>query len=161
MEEETERKCSLNAVKSASRTMSTIERVAAPSEANKAHSLSRNDHVYLLFCAVRKRACILELFQPNVYALSSFSHFSHFVAYARPTVPKARAMPTNPHVLVQRSWRCAQGIHCEYVPLVTSSVLRTYQSPAVQIIITDTECSRAWCPIKNIHWQGRYLLHAK
>ena len=29
----------------------------------------------------------------------------------------AHAMPTNPHMLVQ-SWRCARGIHCEYVHLV-------------------------------------------
>ena len=40
-----------------------------------------NDHIFV-FCAVRKRARILELFQRNAYALPSFSHFSHFVADA-------------------------------------------------------------------------------
>ena len=40
-----------------------------------------NDHIFV-FCAVRKRARILELFQRNAYALPSFSHFSHFAAHA-------------------------------------------------------------------------------
>ena len=44
---------------------------------------------------------------------------SSFVAHAWLTVPKARATHTNsnPHMLVQRSWRCARGIHCENVHL--------------------------------------------
>ena len=79
------------------------------------HMVLRNDHIFT-FCAVRKHAHILELFQRNAYALPSFSHFTHFVALARPTVPKACATPTNPHVLVQR--RYTRGIHCNYVHLV-------------------------------------------
>ena len=43
--------------------------------------VSINDHIFA-FCAVQKRARILELFQCNAYALPSFSHFSHFVAHA-------------------------------------------------------------------------------
>ena len=61
----------------------------------------RNDRIFA-FCMARKRAHILELFKRNAYALPSFSHF---VA----------------HVLVQRSWRCARAIHCEYVHLVNKS----------------------------------------
>ena len=41
----------------------------------------RDDHIFV-FCAVRKRAHILELFQRNAYILPSFSHFSHLVAHA-------------------------------------------------------------------------------
>ena len=41
----------------------------------------RNDHIFT-FCVVRKNAHVLELFQPNAYALPSFSHFSHYVAHA-------------------------------------------------------------------------------
>ena len=41
----------------------------------------RDDHIFA-FCAVQKRAHILELFQRNVYILPSFSHFSHFVGHA-------------------------------------------------------------------------------
>ena len=75
----TERKCSLNAVKSASRTMSTT--AAAPSKANKAHGRLHKQpylHIFTL-CAVQKCARILKLFQRNAYALPSFSHFSHFI----------------------------------------------------------------------------------
>jgi len=93
------------------------ERAAAPSVAIKCVVILRDDHIFV-FCVVRKRAHILELFQRNVYALPSFSHFSHFIAHVWPPVPKACVMPTNPHMLVQRSWRCAWGIHCEYIHLV-------------------------------------------
>ena len=44
-EEKTERKCSHNAMKSVSRMMSTREREAAPSEANKACGRLENDHI--------------------------------------------------------------------------------------------------------------------
>ena len=59
----------------------------------------------------------------KLYALPSFSHFSHFIANACLTIPKACATPTNsnPHMLVQRLLRCVQGIHCEYVHLVSSN----------------------------------------
>ena len=78
-EEKTERKCSLNAVKSASRTMSTSmvrERAAAPSKANKVcgNTVLRNHQVFA-FCAVRKCAHILKLFQRNAYALPSHTLF--------------------------------------------------------------------------------------
>ena len=43
--------------------------------------VSINDHIFA-FCAVRKCARIIKLFQHNAYALPSFSHFSHFVAHA-------------------------------------------------------------------------------
>ena len=79
----------------------------------------RKDHI-LMFFAVWKRTHIPELFQRNTYALPSFSHFSHFIAQAWPTIPKAHATPTNsnPHVLVQKSWRCMRGVHCKYIHLV-------------------------------------------
>ena len=73
----------------------------------------RNDYI-LSFCVVQKCAHILEPFQRNTYTLLSFSHFvAHFI-------PKAHATPTNsnPHMLVQRSWRCTRGIHCKYIHLV-------------------------------------------
>ena len=41
----------------------------------------RDDH-FFTFCAVRKRAHILEFFQCNAHTLPFFSHFSHFVAHA-------------------------------------------------------------------------------
>ena len=67
-----------------------------------------NDHIFA-FCAVQKRAHILELFQRNVYAcLPSHTFHTSFVAHAWPTTPKAHVMPTNPHVLIQ-------FIHSEYV----------------------------------------------
>ena len=76
-EEKTERKCSLNTMKSASRTMSMRE-TAALSEANKARGrLDKRPYLHILCCS--KCARILELFQRNAYALPSFSHFSHFV----------------------------------------------------------------------------------
>ena len=46
----------------------------------------RNDHIFA-FCAVQKRAHILELFQRFTYALPSFSHFLHFVAHALVSSP--------------------------------------------------------------------------
>ena len=72
--QKTEHKCSLNDMKSASRTMSTRERerAAAPSEANKA--CGRLDK--RPYPAVRN---VLANFQRNAYVLPSFSHFSHFV----------------------------------------------------------------------------------
>ena len=75
----TERKRSLNTVKSASRTMSTT--AAAPSKANKAHGcLDKRPYLHIFtLCAVQKCARILKLFQRNAYALPSFSHFSHFI----------------------------------------------------------------------------------
>ena len=60
----------------------------------------------------------------NVIGTLCLPSHSSFVAHVWPTVPKARATPTNsnPHMLVQRSWRCARGIHCEYVHLQLSHV---------------------------------------
>ena len=93
----------------------------------KKHVVVLRNHYIFAFCAVRKRTHILELFQHN------FSHSNAFllslftlVAHAWPTVPKAHATPTNPHMLVQRSSRCAQGIHYEYVHLHV--VLSSYGS---------------------------------
>ena len=85
--------------------------------------VSINDHIFM-FCAVRKCARILELFQRNAYALPSFSHFSHFVAHAWPTSPKACATSTNPHVLVQRSWRCTRGIYSLQSPNVVEGLVK-------------------------------------
>ena len=85
MEEKTERKCSLNTEceREQQRLAKQIKRVI----------VLRNDHIFA-FCTIQKRAHILKLFQRNAYALPSFSHFSHFVAHAWLTVPKACAMPT-------------------------------------------------------------------
>ena len=70
------------------------------------------------YLRIQKRTRILELRQCNAYALPSHTFPASFVAQARPTSPKARATPTNPHVLVQRPWKCARGIHCKHVHLV-------------------------------------------
>ena len=58
------------------------EKAAAPSEANKARGRLEERPYLRAFCAVRKRAHILQFFQRNAYALPSFSHFSHLVAHA-------------------------------------------------------------------------------
>ena len=60
-----------------------------------------------------------------MHTLCPPSHTFHtlFVAHAWPTSPKACATPTNPHVLVQRSWRCAWDIHCEYIHLVLCVIM--------------------------------------
>ena len=97
-----------------------------------------NGHI-LAFCAVQKCAHVLKLFQRNTYTLPSFSNLLHFVTHALASFPGScvpnphtslgtrlctcmteKHMPrllTYLHVLVQRSWRCAQGILCEYVHL--------------------------------------------
>ena len=54
----------------------------------------------------------------HMLCLPSHTFHTSFVAHAWLTSSKAHATPTNPHVLVQRSWRCLQGIHWEYVHLV-------------------------------------------
>ena len=48
--EKTERKCSLNAMKSVSRTMSMRERAAAPSEANKARGRLDKPRLLIHMC---------------------------------------------------------------------------------------------------------------
>ena len=51
----------------------------------------------------------------HTVCLPSHTFHTSFIAHAWPTSPKAWATPTNPQVLVQMSWRCAWGIHCEYI----------------------------------------------
>ena len=81
MEEKTERKGRHNAMKSASRMMSSYEREqqCLAKQIKRVAVVLRNNHI-LAFCAVQKRTHILELFQSSMYALPSFSHFSHFAA---------------------------------------------------------------------------------
>ena len=56
--------------------------------------------------------------------LHSFHTFHTLLHMHGPTCPKARATPTNYlHMLVQRSLRCARGIHCKHV---TPSTVRDF-----------------------------------
>ena len=76
----------------------------------------RNDHILARSVRFETALTSSKLFQRSTYALPS-SHFSHFVDDSPMHMPRPRLL-TNPHVLVQRSLRCARGIHCEYVHLV-------------------------------------------
>ena len=62
------------------------------------------------FCAVQKRTHILKLFQRNACTLCLPSHTFHTSVHMhdRPSQKHVPCLLTNPHVLVQRSWRCAR-----------------------------------------------------
>ena len=47
----------------------------------------------------------------RTFCLPSHTFHTSLHMHAWPTVPKARATPTNPHVLVQRSWKCVRGAY--------------------------------------------------
>ena len=103
--EDREHKCSHNAVKSASRMMSMRERAAAPSVANIAHGLLEKWSYPCVLCSSKLRSYPWNSFN-GVHTLCPHHTFHSSLHMHGPTVPKARATRTNPHMLVQRSLRC-------------------------------------------------------
>ena len=97
------------------------EREEQQSKKIKPHmSVLKNDLI-LTFGMVRNRGHILKLFQCTLYHPSHTFHTLLHVA----DFPKSTRLLTNAHVLVQRSLRCAQGIHCKYVNLYPGSYVST------------------------------------
>ena len=107
------RKCSYNPVKSTSRTMSM--RGAAASEAKNTRSSLEKWPYPCVQCGSKLYS--------HPQTLSITVHFAILLTFhtSWPSIPKAHATPTylsNAHLLVQRSLRCAWGLHCKYVNLV-------------------------------------------
>ena len=157
------------------------ERAAEPSKANTGVVVLRNDHI-VLFCAVRKLSNSFNVIRS--YALSPFLTLRCSFMTDR---PKARATPTNSKFTrvgskVTESWRCARGIHCEYVHLVYTTVCSFYSTHfysthttsmfAVYVHVHGLQHYEAWVGqayantlnvlvnnIMNFQWLLSWLLH--
>ena len=99
---------SVNAATTLLRTMGEEQCLA---KQRKHMFVLRIDHI-LVFGADQNRRHILELFQCT---LCHPSHTFHTLLHMADRI--CHANKRNAHVLVQRSLRCAWGIHCEYVNL--------------------------------------------
>ena len=91
------------------------ERGAEASEAKNTHSSLDKRPYPCVQCGSKLHS--------HLQTLSITVHFAILLTFhtSWPTIPKAHATPTyrsNAHLLVQRSLRCAWGLHCKYVNLV-------------------------------------------
>ena len=78
-----------------------------------------------------------EVFETSLNSSNSFNvHFAVLLTCTWLNIPVAHAMPTNSNA-AQRSLRCAQGIHCEYIHLVLYDSSSPLCPPFLQMISAE------------------------
>ena len=108
-------KCNHNGVKSASRTMSM--RAAAPSKATTASDRLEKQPCPLRSVQFENALTFLNSF--NVIRTLCLPSHTSLHMHDWPSQKHVPRLLTVIHtLLVQRPWRCAWGIHCEYIHLV-------------------------------------------